>query len=252
MGALALGAAMCLAGLMTASAQQQQDEKHAIKGGIEGKVKSVDADKQTLTITTTQGRDRTFTITDDTTMLGPRGGKVRHRLHDPRFHPGFDVVIVAEGNNATEVHLGFRSGGGPEIAGQPGAERPAKGTRTTPQPTETTPERTTKTIPLPRERGKAAAQAQEEDEDNEIPGQVKRFDPSRRILVISLLNGKDRAFMLSNDVKVLVRGAASRRGLQEPSLKSGAAVEIVTDEGGRKVKEVKIVPASELRGRKAG
>ena len=101
---IVLGAALCSAGLMSAGADDQKTE---IKGGIEGKVKKVDVDGKTLTITTTQGPDRTFSITNETTMLGPRGGKVRRRLHDPRFHEGLAVTIVADGSAATEVHLGY-------------------------------------------------------------------------------------------------------------------------------------------------
>jgi hypothetical protein len=99
--------------------------------------------------------------------------------------------------------------------------------------------------------GKAkAAAAADEDEDNEIPGKVKRYDARRHILVVSLLNGKDRSFMLSNDVQVLVKGAASERGLRDPALKAGANVEIITTPGGRKVKEVKIMPAPLATGKK--
>ena len=74
---------------------------------IEGKVKKVDHEKSTLTITTDDGKERTFEITDDTTMVGPRGGLVRRGLKDPRFHEGMGLTIVAKGTTATEVHLGF-------------------------------------------------------------------------------------------------------------------------------------------------
>ena len=81
-GAMVLGVAVCSLAFLSATAD---DKKTEIKGGIEGKVKKVDVDAMTLTITTEQGRDRTFTVNDDTTMVGPRGGKVRRRLKDPRF-----------------------------------------------------------------------------------------------------------------------------------------------------------------------
>jgi len=105
MRAMLLGVFVCWAAILSASAD---DKKTEIKGGIEGKVKKVDADAQKLTVTTEQGRERTFTVNDDTTMVGPRGGKVRKRLKDPRFHEGMSLTIVAEGNTATEVHLGFQ------------------------------------------------------------------------------------------------------------------------------------------------
>jgi hypothetical protein len=82
-----------------------------------------------------------------------------------------------------------------------------------------------------------------EDDDNEIPGTLKSFDGRRRVLVVTLLNGKDRSFILPRDVKVVVQGSASKRGLGDPALKAGASIEVVTDEGGHKVTELKITPA---------
>jgi len=55
--------------------------------------------------------------------------------------------------------------------------------------------------------------------------------------VVTLFNGKTRSFFLAKDVPVHVKGAVSRRGLADPAIKIGAPVTIVTDEGGRKVKE---------------
>ena len=107
LGALMLGAAIGAAGLFPAEAQEtKKADKAEIKGGIEGKVKKVDVDKDILTITV-DGRDRTFTITDDTTIVGPRGGLVRRRLKDPRFHPGLEIIVVPEGKAAKEIHLGY-------------------------------------------------------------------------------------------------------------------------------------------------
>src|SRR6267378_5796207 len=103
--ALSLAAAVCAVGLFTAEAQEKKGTE--IKGGIAGKVKSVDPEKGTLTITTTDGKTRTFTVDESTTMAGPRGGQVPRRLKDPRFHEGLEVTIVASGNVAKEVHLGY-------------------------------------------------------------------------------------------------------------------------------------------------
>jgi hypothetical protein len=264
---LLVGAALCWGG--SAPAADDQGKTHEIKGGIDGKIKSVDADAKTLTIVTDQGSQRTFKITDETIMLGPRGGKVRRHLKDPRFHKGFSVTIVAQGDTATEVHLGFAR------AGDEGKTAPAKVTKSgTQEPTRdegTDQPKTARRItrPAPRTeaptqpaddqtatktvaKGRTAKYAPAEDEDHEVPGKVKSFDPAKRILVISLLNGKDRSFMLSRDVKVLVKGTASRQGLQDPALKTGAKITVTTDEDGRKVKELEIVPASPIRSRKAG
>src|SRR5579871_2293730 len=92
--AFVLATAMSVASMALAVAD---DQKAAIAGGIEGKVKSVDTAAKTLTITTAQGRERTFTITDETTMVGPRGGKVRRGLKDPRFRDPISVTVVADG-----------------------------------------------------------------------------------------------------------------------------------------------------------
>ena len=98
--ALAAGAAICAGGLFSASAQDTKtSEKTEIPGGIEGHVKSVDHEKETLSIIASTGKERTFKVTEDTTMIGPRGGKVRRRLNDKRFHEGMELTIVADGDH---------------------------------------------------------------------------------------------------------------------------------------------------------
>jgi hypothetical protein len=254
LGAIILGAVVSSATMLCAA----DDQKTQIKGGIEGKVKKVDAEGNTLTITTDQGRERTFSISDETTIVGPRGGKVRHRLKDPRFHEGMSLTIVADGNTAKEVHLGFQHREGDATSSTPRADR-----ATRPAGTEA-PDRTArKTIEPPRgalrpaggERAtpdKATVHPADADDDTEVPGKVKRFDATRRMLVVTLLNGTDRSFLLSRDVKVLVQGRASRQGLADPALRTGATIEVVTDEGGHKVKELKVTPAAPAQRRKAG
>jgi hypothetical protein len=265
---MAVGLGLCIC-VTAAVALALDDQKSQIHGGIEGKIKKVDVDGMTLTLTTEQGRERTFKITQETTMLGPRGGKVRRRLKDPRFHEGLAVTVVADGNTATELHLGYdreESGQTAEHArttkaptterGKTGAvESPTKVTGKTP-PTDTEPARVpTKRYGAGLEKAAAKAKsaaAKAEDEDNEVPGKVKRFDSTRHLLVITLVNGQDRSFLLSKNVKVFVKDSESRRGLEDPALKAGASIEVVTDEGGHKVKELKIVPASEVRRKRAG
>ena len=53
---LVVSAAVGLAGLFTAEAQEKKTDKATPKGAIAGKVKSVDAEKNTLTITTEDGK----------------------------------------------------------------------------------------------------------------------------------------------------------------------------------------------------
>jgi hypothetical protein len=194
-----------------------------IKGGIDGKVKKVDVEKKTLTIMTTQGKERTFQVTDDTMMMGPNGGKVRQHLKDPRFHEGFHVIVVAAGTTASEIHLGFAKDGTDTKA-----DTTKAGAKTDTRISNSPPHKSLKQL--------------EEEDEMEIPGTVKSFDAIKHILVISLLNGKDRSFILSKDVPVHVKGAISKQGLQDPALRAGATVDIVTDEGGRKVTDVKVLP----------
>jgi hypothetical protein len=245
---LVLGTAICLAGSIFAGGD---DQKKPIKGGIEGHVKSVDLEGKKLTITTAQGKERTFTVTDETTMVGPNGGKVRRHLKDPRFHEGFPVTIVPDGNTADEIHLGFAK----DAVGAEHKETAKQGTKTesrTETASKTSKSSTTEATTASRNKQKEAAKQAEDDDEDEILGHIKSFDASKRLLVITLLNGKTRSFILAQNVPVHVKGttAASREGLNDPHLKAGAAIIVVTDEGGRKVKELKIAPASEKK--KAG
>jgi hypothetical protein len=251
-GASVLGVVICSAAILSASADDQKTE---IKGGIPGKVKKVDADAKTLTITTDQGRERTFTVDDETTMVGPRGGKVRRGLKDPRFYEGMSVTIVAQGNTATEVHLGFQHKGDEEKAAARDSDKTKQaGSKETQEKVirKATPARDAEAQPGVKtaSRSRTTTPPADDDDDQEIPGKIKSFDSSRHILVITLLNGKDRSFLLPKDVKVLVKETASKHGLEDPALKVGASIEVVTDEGGHKVKELKVVPA--VQRRKAG
>ena len=105
-------------------AKKAEVEGVRIPGGIEGHAKKVDVEKETLTIVTTAGAERTFNVTDDTTMLGPRGGKVRRGLHDSRFQEGMELTVVASGSTAKEVHLGYRRR--PRDAAKTGGQPTAK------------------------------------------------------------------------------------------------------------------------------
>jgi hypothetical protein len=227
--AILMGTALFAAGSLARA--DDKTSKPEIKGGIEGKIKSVDVESKTLTITTTQGRDQTFQVTDDTVMVGPRGGKVRRHLKDPRFHEGFPVTIVADRKTATEVHLGYAK----DASDEPAVSKPKSKSA---QPAATN--------PIKRE---AATKQAEEDDEAEVLGHVKSFDSSKRILVITLLNGNTRSFILAKSTPVVIQGKESKEGIEDPALKTGAAIIVITDEGGRKVKELKI---SEAKARKAG
>jgi hypothetical protein len=252
---LFLGAALCAVGLPSASGQQAKPaDKPEVKGGIEGKVKAVDADKETLTIVTSDGRSRSFQITDDTTILGPRGGVVRRRLKDPRFHEGLAITVVAKGTTATELHLGYDRDDAEPDAKPAAPAKDAKAGANEPKPAPAAKDAKAadakaKDAPKakPDDKAKDAAKAKpaakdDEEDDEEFPGKVKSVDPARRLLVVSMLNGKDRSFLLSRDVKVTVKGTASKQGLEDPAIKAGTPVTVVTEPGGRKVVEVKVAP----------
>jgi hypothetical protein len=253
LGTFLMGTMVCASAAVLA---RQDDSKIEIKGGIEGKIKKVDAEAKKVTITT-KGRDRTFTITDDTTFVGPRGGKVRRHLHDPRFHPGFPVIIVADGDNVEEVHLGFAKDA--DDSGQANTvQTPTRsGENKTNDVSKTKVGAATPPTGAGTRIGAASrptSKLEDQDDEEEIPGHVKSYDQTRRVLVITLLNGKTRSFLLAQNVPVLVKGAAtaSRQGLRDPELKAGAFVSVITDEAGHKVKELKVVPASQVKPRKAG
>jgi hypothetical protein len=253
LGALVAGATICAVGLLSAHAQEtKKSEKAEIPGGIEGKIKSVDKEKDTLSVTTTDGKARTFTITDDTTIVGPRGGKVRRRLNDPRFHEGLDITVVAKGATATEVHLGFNRKAPDEATDQPKTAAKQK----TRQQAEEEAAKVASKKAAPKAVAKSiAAQEEEDDDDNEIVGKVKSYDTSsgRHLLVVTLLNGKGRPFFLSKEVKVLVKGKESKEGLLDPAIKEGTPVSVLTDSGGRKVLELHVAPPppAPTKGKKA-
>jgi hypothetical protein len=238
-----LSAAFTAAVPLAMNGQDKEKQTPSIKGGIEGKVKKVDAEKGSLTITTTNGKERTFTVEDDTTIVGPRGGIAKRRLKDPRFHEGMDVTIVADGATAKEVHLGFSKH--TDGATKTATDKAGTKTATDKAGTKTTTDKKGSAT----DKVKAAAH-EEDDEDMEIPGKIKSVDPSRHMLVVTLLNGKDHSYMIAKDVKILVKGTASAKGLEDPALKAGIPVHVVTDPEGRKVKEVKVAPA--VKGKKAG
>lgn len=245
---LAIVAFACLA------ARAADTPKSEIKGGIEGKVVKVDLEKGTVTISREDGRDRTFAVTDETTIVGPRGGVVHRRLRDSRFHPGLPITIVASGETATEMHLGFdrKARKGASASSAPsGSSTGSSADDSTPPPVRRT-SRFRGILNSKPATDTPAAKGDESDDDNDFPGKIKSVDSARRLLVVTLLNGKDRSFMVARDVKISVNGHASRLGLADTLVKPGIPIVVVTEEGGRKVKEVKVTPAVSRRVRTGG
>ena len=248
-----IGSVLCVAvlgtiGLMSAAAADTKASD--IKDGIPGKIVKVDVEQATVTIAGEDGRERTFNVTEETVIVGPRGGAVHKQLKDPRFHSGLAIVVVANGKAAAQLHLGYdrKARKGTSAAGTSSNETPA--TDTTPGP-KTRTSRFRGLIDSAKTPAPKANKEDAEEDDNEFPGKVKSVDLAKHMLVITLLNGKDRSFLLPSDVKVTVNGRASRRGLSDSALKVGNSLTVVTETGGRKVKEVKVVLAARSRLKKA-
>jgi hypothetical protein len=244
LGALVTGAMICAVGLFSAQAQEaKKSEKAEIPGGIEGTIKGVDKEKGTVSVLTPNGKTQTFTVTEDTTIVGARGGRVRSRLNDRRFREGLDITVVPTGTKAKELHLGiYRSEPGEstekpktaakkktrrQIREEAGAELAKAGAK------KVTPKAVTEAATKP-------AADEDEDEDDEIIGKVKSYNANsgRHVLVVTLLNGKSRSFFLSSAVKVLVHGKPAKDGLSDPSLKEGTAITVLTEGGSSRVKEL--------------
>jgi hypothetical protein len=265
-------AVLLTVGLLSNRTAQAKDPE--IKDGIPGTVVKVDVNQGTVTIAEKGSRERAYSITSETVIVGPRGGIVRRRLKDPRFHSGLPITVVANGSSAVELHLGYdRKARETTGATSRSVSSPRSSSDNTPPSTTSTSDAGTSTPPSnptpststtrtsrfrgfgesKRVTGKDAAKSEEEeDEDNEFPGKVKTVDPDKRVLVITLVNGKDRSFLLSHDVKVTVNNRMSRRGLSDAALQPGVALTVITEPGGRKVKEVNVSTAATRRLRKAG
>jgi hypothetical protein len=72
---------------------------------IHGKIKTVDVEQGTLTITTDEGKARTFKMSDDTQIIGPDCGVVPERLKDKRFHAGREVTVIPAGDSPAAALL---------------------------------------------------------------------------------------------------------------------------------------------------
>jgi outer membrane lipoprotein-sorting protein len=215
-----MGSALCAIAIAALGAQAAQ----AAGPGIEGKVAKVDAAKGSLTITTAAG-EKTFTVTDGTQIIGPRGGIVHKRLNDRRFHEGLPITVVANGENATQLLLGVDRKKAAKSEASSSTSSPTSKSGTSTQSSGF--------------RGEST-KSDEEDDDNDYPGKVKSVDADKNLLVVTLMNGKDRSFMVSSEAKLTIGRRVSQKGLSDPALKAGASVMVVTEEGGHKVKEVKV------------
>jgi hypothetical protein len=112
LGCALLGLAVCAAGLGAQGDKGTKDGKKGTRAGNEvvGKVKAVDLEKKSFTITPEAGKDRTFLVDDKTKFVGPRGGVSKEGLTDDRLARGFEVKVTPapDGKTAREVQLPFR------------------------------------------------------------------------------------------------------------------------------------------------
>jgi hypothetical protein len=80
---------------------------------IKGKLKSVDTDKNTVTITV-DDNDKTYTITDDTKIVNAKSGKaIKDGLKNEKaFKTGREVTITTETKDGKEVVTEVKVAGG--------------------------------------------------------------------------------------------------------------------------------------------
>ncbi|HEV8071775.1 MAG TPA: hypothetical protein VGP76_28935 [Planctomycetaceae bacterium] len=64
--------------------------------------------------------------------------------------------------------------------------------------------------------GADAAKSDEsaEDQDNDFAGNIKSVDADKNLLVVTLLNGKDRSFLGGSDAKLTIGRRVSRKGAE--------------------------------------
>jgi outer membrane lipoprotein-sorting protein len=76
---------------------------------IKGKIKSVDADKSTMTVTTSDGKDHVVQVGKDTRLLNAKGNALKEGIKDKHLKDGSDVVVQCEKKDgkavASEVKL---------------------------------------------------------------------------------------------------------------------------------------------------
>jgi hypothetical protein len=71
---------------------------------LKGKIKKVDAEKNTITVTDKDGKDHTFTITDKTDVLDTKGKAITGGLKASAFKKeGQPIVITCEKKDGKEV-----------------------------------------------------------------------------------------------------------------------------------------------------
>jgi hypothetical protein len=79
---------------------------------IKGTVKSVDADKSTITITDEDNKDKTLTVDKDAKIVGGKGDIKGGLKNEKAFKSGAKVTVKTETKDGKEVVTEIKVGGG--------------------------------------------------------------------------------------------------------------------------------------------
>jgi hypothetical protein len=74
-----------------------------LAGEIQGKIKSIDTGKQTVTITTADAKDHVITVSKDTQFLTAEGQQLKEGLKDKHFKEGVNVNVKCETKQGKET-----------------------------------------------------------------------------------------------------------------------------------------------------
>lgn len=87
-----------------------------------GRIKAVDPDKKTVTITV-DGKDETFALTANTRVMGADGQAVEKPFEEKAFAPGSAVMFKAATRDGKTELVGLKAGGGARPGDRPPIER---------------------------------------------------------------------------------------------------------------------------------
>jgi hypothetical protein len=75
----------------------------ALADEIKGKIKSVDADKGTVTVTAADGKDHTLVMSKDTKIQAASGKDLKEGIKDKHLKAGAEVVIQCKKEGGKDV-----------------------------------------------------------------------------------------------------------------------------------------------------
>lgn len=74
---------------------------------IKGKIKKVDADAMTVTVTTDDGRDQVVHVGKDTRVTGPNGKDLKSGIKSHQLKEGTEVTVTTEMRGGKTVATGI-------------------------------------------------------------------------------------------------------------------------------------------------